>query len=283
MGSFTQAKKTQARLRLALVGSSGSGKTRGALEVATRFSDKVAVIDTEHGSASLYSDRFRFDTCQLVTFDPNLFVEKIHEAEEAGYGAIVIDSLSHAWMGKDGALEQVDRLASRSSNNSSYFAWNSVTPKHMALVNAILQSPAHVIATIRAKTEYVLNPGKNGKIVPEKVGLAPVQRDGLEYEFGVVGYFDEAHAFRVTKSRCDLLEGRTFAADEFPEAVAILQKWLADGEPTPTREEIKAKIEACTTLAELDALVPTIALQSDRDRDYLRPCYAARKGDFEAP
>ena len=124
------ATKKAAKLRLALVGPAGSGKTYSALAIATGLGSKIALIDTEHGSAALYADKFAFDTCNLETFSPDSYVEAIKGAEAEGYDVIIIDSLSHAWIGKDGALEQVDQATRRSGSKNSYFAWRDVTPKH---------------------------------------------------------------------------------------------------------------------------------------------------------
>lgn len=134
---FKKATKTQARLRLALIGPSGSGKTYSALAIGKHLGNRVAVIDTERGSASKYADIFDFDALELATFSPLTYVEAIHAAEQAGYDVLIIDSLSHAWMGKEGALEQVDKAARRYQNNS-YAGWRDVTPMHNALIDAML-------------------------------------------------------------------------------------------------------------------------------------------------
>src|SRR5690606_5228856 len=133
---------------------------------------RIAVIDTENNSAALYADECEFDVLNLDTFSPEVYVEAIKAAEAAGYDVLVIDSLSHAWMGKDGALELVDKAAKRYQGNS-FAAWRDVTPLHNQLVDTILQARLHVIATFRAKTEWVLETDpKTGKTQPRKVGLA---------------------------------------------------------------------------------------------------------------
>jgi hypothetical protein len=233
---FQKATKKQARLRAALIGPAGAGKTYTALALATRLGSKVAVIDTEHGSAAKYADLFAFDVLELDTFAPATYIEAIKMAESSGYDVIVIDSLSHAWMGKDGALEQVDKAAKRGGGGgNSFAAWRDVTPQHNALVEALLACKAHVIGTMRAKTHYEVSDGSDGrrKGTPFKVGLAPVQKDGLEYEFDLVADIDQENTFVVTKTRCPALSG--FVAKRAGEDVAsVLRAWLTDGEALPT-------------------------------------------------
>jgi len=206
--TFTRATKGAARARVALIGPAGCGKTWTALTLAQGLGGPVAVIDTEHGSASKYSDVFEFDVLELTSFAPARYVEAIEAAAAAGYGVLVIDSLSHAWMGKDGALEQVDRAAKRSQSGSTFGAWRDVTPQHNALVEAILAAPLHLVATMRSKTEYVQERDeRTGKTQVRKVGMAPVMRDGVEYEFDVTADMDLEHNLIISKTRCPQLDG----------------------------------------------------------------------------
>ncbi len=205
---FQKATKKSARLRMALIGVAGAGKTYTALSIAQHLGDKVAVIDTERGSASKYSDSFEFDVLELETFAPQMYVEAIRAAEEAGYDVLIIDSLSHAWTGKGGALEQVDRIAKRSQSGNTFGAWRDVTPQHNMLVEAIINAKMHIITTMRAKTEYVQEKNeKTGRVTVRKIGLAPVQRDGLEYEFDVVADLDQDNNLIVGKTRCPAVAG----------------------------------------------------------------------------
>lgn len=233
--TFQKATRQKSKLRLALVGPSGSGKTYSALAIATELvgpSGRVAVIDTEHGSASKYAGRFSFDVLELDSCAPSTYVEALQAAAEAGYDAVVVDSLSHAWMGRDGALEQVDKAAKRSQSGNTFTAWRDVTPQHNALVEALITAPLHVVATMRAKTEYVMEKDRNGKTSPRKVGLAPVQRDGLEYEFDVLGDIDLEHNLIISKTRCESLSG---AVIQKPGAnvAKVLLAWLSDGADAP--------------------------------------------------
>lgn len=230
---FKRAEKTKARLRLALFGVSGSGKTMSALAIAQAFG-KVAVIDTEHGSASKYASLFSFDVLELTNYHPQQYIEAIKAAGEAGYDALVIDSLTHAWSGVGGVLEIVDRLAAKSDSRNSYAAWRGATPLHNQLVETILASNCHVIATMRSKTEYVLEKDDRGKTAPRKVGMAPVQRDGMEYEFDVVGELDNENTLFISKSRIPELNGQMIQRP----TIALGQQmvaWLADGVDAPLK------------------------------------------------
>lgn len=236
---FKKATKRQIKLRLALVGPTGSGKTYSSLQIASRIGAKVAVIDTEHGSASKYADLFQFDVCELESFHPQQYINAIAAASQH-YDVLVIDSLSHAWMGKDGALELVDQSAKRSQSKNSFNAWREVTPLHNQLVEALLSCKCHLIVTMRAKTEYVMETDHKGKSVPRKVGLAPIQRDGVEYEFDVVGEMTQDNELIVSKSRCPALSGKVITQPGKQVADTLLG-WLNSGEAQPetvTQKEV---------------------------------------------
>ncbi len=231
--AFQRATKFAAKLRLALAGPAGSGKTYTALTLATALADGqgVALIDTEHGSASKYADLFSFDTLQLETFHPNKYIEAIHEAEAAGYAVLVIDSLSHAWSGTGGLLEEKDKIARAKYSGNSFSAWNDASAIQNKLVNVILGAKLHIIATVRSKMDYVLETGPSGKTMPRKVGMAPVQRDDLPYEFDVFCMLESDNTLIVDKSRCPALSGAVIAKPNG--AVAeTLKAWLS-GETPP--------------------------------------------------
>lgn len=251
--SFKRAVKTQSRLRLALAGPAGSGKTYSALNVGSVLANgqPLAVVDTERGSASKYSDLFDFDVLELDTFHPQNYIDAIEAAASGGYAVLVIDSLSHAWMGKDGALELVDRAAKRSQSGNSFAAWRDVTPLHNQLVDAMLRANLHLIVTMRSKQEYVQEKDQNGKTSVRKIGLAPVQRDGLEYEFDVFGDLDTNNNLIIGKTRCPELTGALIPKPGEPLARTLLA-WLGQGEPVkPLYQRLYDELQNAPSLAAL--------------------------------
>lgn len=231
---FTKATKKRAKARIAISGPSGSGKTFTALMLAEVLAEggEVAVIDSEHGSASLYADIYSFNTCEPDDFSPAVYIKAIKAAEASGAAVIVIDSLSHAWSGKGGALELVDMAAARSKSGNSFQAWRDVTPLHNSLIESILTSKCHVIATMRSKTEYVMEQDSKGRTVPRKVGLAPVQRADTDFEFTIALEMDHENRAVVTKTRCPILAGGVFSPPNRDLGQTILA-WLQDGAEAP--------------------------------------------------
>lgn len=231
---FQKAVKAKSKARIGLIGPSGSGKTYTALLLATHMGNRIALIDTEHGSASKYADEFDFDTLWLNNYHPKNYIEAIKAAGEAGYDVLIIDSLSHAWAGTDGALDLADKNAAKYGGNR-WAAWRDVTPLHNQLIEAILSSPCHVIATMRSKMEYIQTTDEKGKTVIRKVGMAPIQRDGMEYEFDVVGELDIDHNFIVSKTRCKALDGAIIKCPG-KELADTLMAWLSDGVEMPAAQ-----------------------------------------------
>lgn len=149
--AFKKAERKRAKLRLALAGPSGSGKTYSALLIAKGMGGKIAVIDTEQGSASLYSHVAEFDALELgPPFTPERYIEAINAAVSGGYDVLVIDSMTHEWDGAGGCLESNERMANAKFKGNTWAAWNETTPRHRAFVDAILQAPIHVIAVSRS-------------------------------------------------------------------------------------------------------------------------------------
>jgi len=229
---FTKAKRSAVKARIALCGPSGSGKTYTALGLACALSDKVAVIDTERGSASMYVglNSWEFDTLNPQSFSPASLIEALGVAAGAGYGCVVVDSLSHYWMGVDGMLEQVDQRTEK--NNSFGTGWKAMRPVERRMIDALVSYPGHVVVTLRTKTEYVIEKDDRGKAKPVKIGLKPEQRDGLEYEFSVVGDMDHTNTLTVSKTRLPMLTGAMISKPG-AELAATIKDWLADGEDTP--------------------------------------------------
>lgn len=229
--AFVKASKKKQKARLALIGPGGSGKTYTALLIAKSLGSRVAVIDTERGSASKYAgDVADFDVCEPADFAPDSYVDALRDAARAGFDVIIIDSLSHAWEGEGGILEQVDKRGGR------FDAWKEMAPQTRRLIEAILTYPGHVIATLRTKTEWVVEQvkGRDGreKATPRKIGLAPKFKEGLEYEFDVVALMDDSHVMTVTKTRCAALDGAVIAKPG-ADVAKVLREWLDDGEDRP--------------------------------------------------
>lgn len=224
---FKPATKEQSKLRMALIGPSGSGKTWTALSIASELG-KVALIDTERGSASKYAGDFQFDVMELTDYSPLRYIEAIKAAAAFGYDVVVIDSLSHAWNAPGGVLDMVDKAAKRSQSNNSFAAWRDVTPVHNQLIDALVGTNIHLIATMRSKTEYVLETNERGKTMPRKVGLAPVQRDGMEYEFDIFAEMDVENTLMISKTRCSALNGAVIAKPG-KNVAEVIKAWLTDG------------------------------------------------------
>ncbi|MEO1004551.1 MAG: ATP-binding protein [Cyanobacteria bacterium J06638_38] len=216
---FTKATKDKIKVRLALSGSSGSGKTYSALSVASHLATPIALIDTERGSSKKYADKFDFDVCELTDFHPSRYIQSIQAAEQAGYGTIIIDSLSHSW------YWELDAAASKPN---SFSGWKNVRPLERKLIDAIIGCRAHVIATMRTKTEWVVEKNDKGKAEPRKIGTTPVQTSSIEYEFDIAGEINQQHILTVTKSRCSALTDKTFL-NPGQEIAVILNEWI--GQP----------------------------------------------------
>ncbi|HEK2896813.1 ATP-binding protein [Proteus terrae] len=227
---FAKAMRKKAKLRLALTGPSGSGKTYGALEIAKGLGGKTALIDTEKGSASLYSDRFNFDVLELdPPFTPERFIEAIGAAQEAGYDNLIIDSLTHEWSGTGGCLEMLDSLAKAKFGGNTWSAWSVITPRHNKFLDAILRSEVNIIATMRSKTETAQVDKGNGKKRVDKLGMKSEQRDGVEYEFTtVLDLNHETHTAVASKDRTGLFSNADFTVIDETTGIKLME-WLNDG------------------------------------------------------
>jgi hypothetical protein len=254
-----RATKRRAKLRLGMSGPAGSGKTYSALKIASGLGGRIGMIDTEHGSGDLYADLLPegYDVLTLTPpYTPARYVEAIRALEDIGVSTIIIDSLTHAWNGEGGSLDRQGKIADKSGN--SWQAWRQVTPEHNALVEALLQSRCHIIATMRAKTEYVQEKDeRTGKQVVRKIGLAPIMRDGIEYEFTTFFELDVHHMAYVGKDRTQLFDGEIFRPDV--ETGSKLLAWLNSGversEPSLMLPEQKTSMmEAINHAETLDEL-----------------------------
>lgn len=234
--TITKAVKHEIPARVAIAGPSGSGKTWTGLEVATELGGKLLVIDTERRSASLYADHFDFEVINWEPpYDPRELANTIAEVAP-NYEVVLVDSGSHFWMGPGGTLDMVDTAKAKSKSHNSFDAWRVGTPAQNSMVDAMLAAPCHVIFTMRSKTEYVQERNAEGKTVIRKVGMAPIQRDGIEFEFTVTVDLDHDHNAVVTKTRCTDLADQVFRPGESRKWARTLREWLASGEPPPPPE-----------------------------------------------
>jgi hypothetical protein len=227
MVGFQKAQKVVKKARVGLCGVAGSGKTLTALKLATGLGKKIALVDTENNSSVLYGDRIDFDVLNLEPpFEVAKYIEAIHTAESAGYEVLILDSISHAWAGEGGILDTQGKMADGGMN--SFTAWRKLTPQHNAFVEAMLRSKLHLIATMRAKMDYVVETNDKGKSVPRKVGLAPVQREGMDYEFDIVFDLDLNHNAISSKDRSSLFDGRIISKPDEKVGTQVLE-WLNKG------------------------------------------------------
>lgn len=235
---FSEATREKAKLRLALTGVSGSGKTLSALYLAYGLTgdwSRVALIDTEHGRAKFYADRADLGTGRFLhavlsaPFTPDKYKQYVQEAAAlvGSDGVLIVDSFSHAWEGEGGVLDIKDGIAARQGNNS-YTAWSEAGRVQSDLVNTILSADCHTIVTLRAKTQYVLEENDRGKMQPVKVGLAPIQRENTEYEFDIVLWLDRADHKAYASKDTTFLD--KYGAVITPELGQQLKAWLDEGE-----------------------------------------------------
>ena len=234
---FTKAIKHEAKGKAALIGPAGSGKSYTMLILAEELAQggKIAAVDTEHGSLEKYADQFEFDTFTPDEFTAQNLLEAIKTAESEGYAVLCVDSLSHFWAGTGGALEFVDAAAKRSSSRDGMSGWKEWRPWEQRIIDSIVGSSIHVICTMRTKTAYEeqINE-RTGKKQRVKIGLAPVQRDGLEYEFDFVGSMDDENCLIVDKTRCSHYAGKAIPKPKRADFTP-LREWLS-GEKAPERQ-----------------------------------------------
>lgn len=237
---FQKATKRAVKARVALDGPTGAGKTWTALTWATVLGKRIAVVDTERGSASLYSDRFDFDVLEMTPpYEPKRLVEALNAAEADGYDVVIVDSLSHFWEGEGGTLDIADAAGERAKGNS-FAGWKIATPELRHLVDVMLGLDAHLIVTMRSKMEWVLEEDARGKKVPRKIGLAPVMRQGIDYEFQLVGDLDYEHRLSISKSRSELLADQMYGPGRAQEGAETFARWLDAGEPVASRNDVDA-------------------------------------------
>jgi hypothetical protein len=274
---FSKAVRKKSKLRLALTGPSGSGKTYGALLIAKGLGGKIAVIDTENGSASLYSDICEFDTLELVPpYSPERYISAIRAASDAGYDVLVIDSTTHEWSGSGGCLEINESTAQVKYRGNTWSAWNETTPRHRKFIDSMLQSSMHIIATGRSKTETSQEDTGNGKKKVVKLGMKTEQRDGFEYEFTcVLDIMHENHYAVASKDRTGIFGNQPLVINE--NVGTVLRKWLDSGvEPkkdTDPKDEIIQQEFYESTCERLSEFINEIKIGINKV-DYARASYS---------
>ena len=265
------AQRKRAKIKMALQGPSGSGKTYSSLLIANGLShawDKIVVIDTENESSHLYAHLGAYNVLGIkAPFTPEKYMEAIDYCVATGMQVVIIDSITHEW---ENLLEYHSGLTGNSFTN-----WNKVTPRHNAFVQKILQSPVHIIATIRTKQDYVLSE-KNGRAVPEKIGLKSVQRDGLDYEFTLVFDLDIKNMAHASKDRTGLFFGKPEQSITASIGEKISQ-WCME-ELEPQIEYIKDRVNNASSILELLGLYN----QYSQFNDLLLPYYEKRKQELRS-
>jgi hypothetical protein len=265
---FHKAQKFASKARVALIGVSGAGKSYTALLLAHELAGqdgKIAAVDSEHGSLSKYAGEkignwiAEFDVDEPDSYTNEYLLNQLTYAEENGYAVFLVDSLSHFWMGRDGALEFVDKVRTRSKDGME--GWKQFRPHERTMVDRFLSSPCHIIVTMRCKTDYeeMVVDGKKKRV---KVGLAPVQREGLEYEFDLVGAMDDENNFLIDKTRCSIYSSERMRTAAKPAGTYFQPyiEWLNAGAearaarrsnltapPTPPVAEIRRQAEQIDT------------------------------------
>jgi hypothetical protein len=245
-----KATRQQAKLKIGLSGASGFGKTYSALLIAYGITNdwtKIAVIDTENGSADLYSNLGEYNTLTLnAPFSPERYIQAIHECEKAGMEVIIIDSITHEWDGEGGCLQIQEQLGGR------YQDWAKVTPRHKAFITAILQSNCHVLTTVRRKQEYEMTRDDKGKTSVQKVGTKEVTREGFEYELTLnFEFVNDKHLVKASKDRTGLFMNRhefIITADTGRELSAWANSGLSEVEFTLQNIAAAVSREDLTTL-----------------------------------
>lgn len=299
---FVPATRKKAKARIALAGPSGSGKTLTGLKLLYTLTssetvadglERIALVDTERDSADKYAANpelpgvgamtpeqaggYGFMKFSPVRYDPRQLSELIDEAAVAGYSGFMLDSASHYWFGPGGILELVDLFA-RNHGGRSMDGWKDVRPIERAYIEALMSFPGHVVVCLRSKQKYEITEGADGRKQVSKLGMQPDQRDGLEYEFDLVGDLDQGHYLRVTKSRCDALADQVVHKPGAELGHQVLD-WLDFGEPPKELDWPKA-LAACASREDLAVLWQRVQRLGKTQK--LRDAFNARGAEISA-
>jgi len=240
-----KANRRNVPLKLGITGASGSGKTFSALLLARGMVDnwnEVGLIDTENGSGELYANQGNIGEYQYLNlrppFAPHRYIQAISLMEKSGVKICIVDSSSHEWDGEGGCLEMVEKL--KPSMRNEFAAWGKVTPEHKKFLTAVLQSPMHFVMTTRRKQDYVLEADSRGKMVPKKVGMKEVQREGFEYELTVNFELDEVHHAKSSKDRTSIFADNVAPFMITEETGKLIRAWNDSGAARALPEPVPA-------------------------------------------
>lgn len=268
-----QSKRQNVKLRLGISGASGFGKTHSALLLAygmTQDWTKIAVIDTENSSASLYSDLGNFNVVDLkAPYSPNRYIEAIELCEKSGMEVVIIDSISHEWNGTGGCLQMHEKLGGRWQD------WKEITPLHQAFIDKILQSTCHIITTTRRKIDYSLDVGSNGRTKVIKHGTKEITREGFEYELTVnFELINDAHLAKASKDRTGLFMNKP----EFVITAKTGERLLSWCNASPiSLQEMVGKINSSLSVSELTKLYN----DNPKYQQPLQPQFKSKKEQLE--
>ncbi len=238
-----RAVKSRVKLKLALDGPSGTGKTKGALALATFIAQQMAVargkpdswkilgIDTENESMALYADEYVFDHIPFrAPFTSDRYKLAMQNGIIGGYDVVVVDSLSHQWEGSGSVRARKDALDMSGAKGASnqFSNWGKFSAEHTEFIEYLKSLDVHTICTMRSKMEYVLEE-VDGKKVPRKVGLAPIQREGVDYEFSLVFDIGADHLANASKDRTSIFAGKGPVDLLEPGTARKIWDWLNSG------------------------------------------------------
>jgi hypothetical protein len=269
-----KASRKKAKIKVSISGTSGSGKSYGSILLSLgicKDSSKICIIDTESYSASLYNHLGEFNVINLTApFHPDRYIEAIKLCEQSGIEVIIIDNATNAWSGQGGCLQLHEKETSRMKVPNSFTAWNSITPIYQKYLDAIINSSCHIICTLRSKTEYVMSE-RNGRQVPQKVGTAPMIKDGFDYEMFIAFDLDQQHKVFCTKDRTGLFQ------DKEPFVITTdtgkqIYDWCNNGADV-TVDDVSNRINDCISIKDLLALYQ----EFPHYKEALKPEFERRK------
>ncbi|MCZ1021360.1 AAA family ATPase [Streptomyces albulus] len=268
---FTTAVRQQRPARILLDGPPGAGTLYTSLALATSIGDRVAVIDAQRGRSRAYADTFTFDACPPLSYcSPDTLITMLAHCADQRYDTVVVSPLSAFWIRPGGIREQVARASKRSASGK-WSAWDEVRPIETQMLEALLGYPGHVIATVRDKLEYVAGPDENGRFTRQIIGLAPIGREGMEYEWDIVATMDNSHTLVVVKAPTEDLSGHIETKPGARFASGI-KSWLDTGEPVqPPYDLADEALQSSATFEELADLMNRVRLRQAEGHPLLLP------------